>query len=194
MLRRFFYRQHIFSSQAFPIPVIIVGNISVGGNGKTPLVMHLVESLRQKGYLPGVASRGYGANNPDLKNGKEVLVDISQDVSLFGDEPWMIAACTDVPVVVGTNRVRAVEKLIQEYNCNIVVSDDGMQHYAMQRDYEICVVDGYKLFGNQFCLPAGPLRERTSRLSQVDLIVYNGTSKDSQTTYPDKSCFMQLSR
>jgi len=191
-LRRLLYKYHLLSSYRSPVPIIVAGNISVGGNGKTPLVMHLVESLKAKGFHPGVVSRGYGAKNKALKKYQQILVDISKEAQLFGDEPWMIAARTGIPVVIGTKRSQAVQYLLENHTCDIVISDDGMQHYAMQRDYEICVIDAKYLFGNQYCLPAGPLREKVARLKEVDLLVYNGLDNKPLELYADKSCIMQL--
>jgi tetraacyldisaccharide 4'-kinase len=140
-----------------PVPVVVVGNISVGGTGKTPLVIWLVERLREAGFRPGVVSRGY------KKNADEV-----------GDEPLLIIQRTSVPLVVSSNRNQAITALWQEYACDIIIADDGLQHYRMGRDVEICVVDGQRRFGNGFCLPSGPLREPVSRLETCDFIVTNG--------------------
>jgi len=192
-IRRAFYQYKLISSYRSPVPVIVVGNISVGGNGKTPLVIHLVETLRQKGFRPGVVSRGYGAQNPLLKDNQQVSVNTEKNVQLFGDEPWLIAKRTQAPVVIGANRSKAVEYLIKDYDCNIVISDDGMQHYAMQRDIEICVIDGQQLFGNRFCLPAGPLREKVSRLKSVDLLIFNGVDQKPSLNIDTPHSFMQLS-
>lgn len=159
------------------VPVIVVGNISVGGNGKTPLIIYLLEQLQKKGYQPGVVSRGYGAINPQLTKATTKQVNINKPATLYGDEPWMIANKTHCPVVIGAQRALAVKHLISNFDCDIVLSDDGLQHYAMHRDIEICVVDSSKNFGNGFCLPAGPLREPIRRLNEVDFIVYHHTEK-----------------
>ena len=174
-IRKFCYRQHCFKSSLFQVPVIVIGNITVGGNGKTPLIIHLLKEFKRKGYKPGVVSRGYGAKNPQLKKGNVLPVDISNEAKIYGDEPWMIAKKTNCPVVVGIKRALAVDYLVKEFDCNIVLSDDGLQHYNMSRDIEVCVVDTSKLFGNELCLPAGPLREPVTRLKEVDYIVYHQT-------------------
>ncbi len=189
IIRKFCYQFQCFKSSTFQVPVIIVGNISVGGNGKTPLIIYLVEEFKRKGYKPGVVSRGYGAKNPQLQLGKVLAVDISDDAAKFGDEPWMIAKKTNCPVVVGRKRDQAVKYLVKEFDCNMVLSDDGLQHYAMNRDIEICVIDSSKQFGNGLCLPAGPLREPVSRLKEVDFIVHHLTTAEKNS---DREIQMQL--
>jgi len=153
-----------------PVPLIIVGNISVGGTGKSPLVISIVQHLKELGLRPGVVSRGYRANS----NHYPVEVAVTSLGSEVGDEPLMIYKRTGVPVVVDPNRVRAVQELTSHHECDVVVSDDGLQHYALGRDIEIAVIDGVRGLGNGFCLPAGPLREPASRLEEVDLVVING--------------------
>ncbi len=149
--------------------VIIVGNISVGGAGKTPLVIWLVEQLRAAGYVPGVISRGYGGS----ERGPFEVGPLS-DPAEVGDEPALIAARTEAPMFIGRDRVAAGKALLASFpNCDVIVSDDGLQHYRLQRDFEIVVVDGATGFGNGRLLPAGPLREPLSRLQQVDSIVIN---------------------
>ena len=148
--------------------IIVVGNITVGGSGKTPLVARLCRILQHAGFKPGVISRGYGRKERDLR-----LVSPASDPAKVGDEPLLIARQTGVPVIVSPNRCKAVEKLIG-MGRNIVISDDGLQHYRLPRDLEICVVDGQRKFGNGKLLPAGPLREPLSRLETVDYVVVNG--------------------
>ena len=154
-----------------PVPVIVVGNITVGGTGKTPLVIWLVRWLRQCGLRPGVVSRGYGG-----KGNRSPLPVPPQgaDPALCGDEPVLIAARTGCPVVVCRNRVKAVRTLLRGGDVDVVVADDGLQHYALARDVEIAVVDGHRGLGNGRLLPAGPLREPAERLEQVDWVVSNG--------------------
>ena len=153
-----------------PVPVLVVGNLTVGGTGKTPFVIWLVRQLREKGFKPGVVSRGYGGRG----GRKPVSVPAaSTDPALVGDEPPIIARHTGVPVVICRNRVDAVRHLTAEHDVDIVVSDDGLQHYALARDIEIAVVDGMRGFGNGRLLPAGPLREPASRLEQVDWVIAN---------------------
>ena len=155
-----------------PVPVIVVGNISVGGTGKTPVVMALVEHLRSLGFTPGVVSRGYGGKPEHLPLG--VFADI--DVVQCGDEPMLVHLRTGCPVVVDPDRPRALRFLLSSSACDVVVSDDGLQHYPLFRDIELAVVDGQRGLGNGLCLPAGPLREPPVRLSEVDAVLLNGGS------------------
>ena len=168
VIRRKLYQLNIFTSVSAQVPVVVVGNIVVGGSGKTPLLITLCEFIKQKGYQPGVVSRGYGGNYVGLRQ-----VQKTDSAELVGDEPLMIHQRTGVPVVVAADRVAAVDALISNNQCDIIFSDDGLQHYRMQRELEVAVVDANRRFGNGFCLPAGPLREPVSRLAEVDLIVYN---------------------
>lgn len=170
-LRRFLYRRGWLSSQRFSMPVIVVGNITVGGTGKTPLTLALIDFLREQGYRPGVVSRGYGghAEYPYCLGDRSTAAE-------SGDEPLAIFRRTGIPVVVDPVRARAVSWLQQHTDCNVVLSDDGMQHYALARDIEIVVIDGARGLGNRLLLPAGPLREPLSRLQSVDFIVVNGES------------------
>lgn len=174
--RRFFYRISLFKSKKFPVPVIVVGNLTVGGVGKTPLVAWLVENYRKQGYQPGIVSRGYGGHAKQWPQ----YVTVDSDPYLVGDEPVMLAMQTNAPIVCDPNRVRAVEVLLEKYHCDIVISDDGLQHYRLQRDVEIIVVDGARRFGNAYCLPAGPLREPLSRLKQVDWVICNGEPEEGE--------------
>ncbi len=153
-----------------PVPVIVVGNISVGGTGKSPLVIALVNYLLSQGYRPGVVSRGYGGKSRHYP----LEVTSSSPADEVGDEPLMILRRTGAPVVVDPDRVAAAQYLLDQHDCDIVVSDDGLQHYALSRDIEIAVIDGARGLGNGLCLPAGPLREPPSRLADVDLVVVNG--------------------
>ena len=150
--------------------MIVVGNISVGGTGKTPLVVWLVDYLKQAGFKPGVISRGYGGKAQHWPQ----PVTTDSDPGMVGDEALLIAQRVACPVAVGSLRAQSVRYLLQHHPCNIIISDDGLQHYALQRDIEIAVVDGARRFGNGLCLPAGPLREPPSRLQQVDFIVCHG--------------------
>ena len=155
-----------------PCPVIVVGNINVGGSGKSPLVIWLAEQLKAAGYHPGIVSRGYGGKAPVYP----FAVDAQSEPAQVGDEPWMIQRRTGLPCVVDPDRPRAVQHLYDTYACDVIISDDGLQHYAMARDIEIVVLDGQRGLGNGFCLPAGPLREPASRLDSVDFVVVNGGS------------------
>lgn len=168
-LRRFCYRRGLCRQQRFDTPVIIVGNISVGGSGKTPLLILLCQWLQQRGYRPGVVSRGYGGRYREAH-----ALDENDSVADTGDEPMMIFQRTRCPVVVGADRAACVRHLLRHFDVDIVLSDDGMQHYRLGRDMEIAVVDAERGHGNGFCLPAGPLREPVRRLRQCDWVVYNG--------------------
>lgn len=161
-----------FFQQQLALPVIVVGNISVGGTGKTPLLIALVKHLQTRGWKPGVISRGYGGNAPHYP----FLLSASATVAEAGDEPLSIFQLTGCPVSVGADRV-ASGQLLQQQGCNILLSDDGLQHYRLGRALEIAVIDGQRGFGNNFCLPVGPLRESSKRLREVDLVVVNGTSE-----------------
>ena len=172
IVRRFMYRIRMFKVHQLPVPVIIVGNISVGGTGKTPLVTWLVELLRVQGYTPGIVSRGYGGKASYWP--QQVRAD--SDPRMAGDEAVLLARRTGCPMAVGPNRVDAANALLSYTDCDVIVSDDGLQHYALGRDIEIVVIDGVRRFGNQHCLPAGPLREPLRRLETVDLVVTNGVA------------------
>jgi len=171
ILRRFIYVKGWLASHGVAVPVVIVGNISVGGTGKTPLIIGLCEYLLQQGFNPGVVSRGYGASISG-----EYAVTANDDAASCGDEPVLIKQRTGCPVIIGRDRVAAAKKLMAENECDVVLSDDGMQHYRLRRDIEIAVVDDQRKFGNGFCLPAGPLRETESRLGSVDMVVHHGNS------------------
>lgn len=175
-IRRYLYRTGILNASRLPVPVVIIGNISVGGSGKTPLLISLVELLKQHGMQPGVISRGYGGKATHWP--QQVRED--SDPRIVGDEPLMIARNCHVPIAVGPDRVLAAQQLLQHHACNIILSDDGMQHYALKRDIEIAVVDGIRRYGNGYCLPAGPLREPVSRLSNVDFIIANGLAQKGE--------------
>jgi tetraacyldisaccharide 4'-kinase len=172
-LRRYLYRHGYLASYAVPVPVLVIGNITVGGTGKTPLVIYLVQALRQLGYTPGVISRGYGGKQQGAQ-----AVDANSDPQAVGDEPVLIARRTQAPIFVAKKRVLAARTLLQAHpECNILISDDGLQHYALRRDFEIAVVDGERGLGNGYLLPAGPLRESASRLSEMDAVIMNGHAK-----------------
>lgn len=159
-----------FFRTVFDVPVIVVGNLTVGGVGKTPLVIALAEHLKKRGLSVGIVSRGYGAR---LKNFPyEIKLDDVADK--VGDEPLLLAQKTNCPVVIAPKRVQAVEYLLKKHTVDVVISDDGLQHAAMGRTIEIVVIDGKRGFGNGFCLPAGPLRESVKRLKTVDFVVVNG--------------------
>ncbi len=172
-IRKWLYQKNIFPSYKLPVPVIIVGNIMVGGTGKTPLVIWLSHFLSRHGYKPAVISRGYGGkiNHPHR-------VMINDDPKQVGDEALLLARRCDCPVIVNRNRVAAAKKAIADYQCNILISDDGLQHYALERDIQIAVFDGERRVGNDLLLPAGPLREPSRRIhGRMDFIVLNGWAK-----------------
>ena len=172
-IRKQLYRIGLFSSYRAAIPVIVVGNLTVGGTGKTPLVIQLVEQLRANGYSPAVISRGYSGDAPFYPY--EVMVD--SPVSESGDEPALIVKRTNVPMVVGPNRGASIDLLLEKHSIDVIISDDGLQHLALKRDVEVCLIDDTVKSENYFLLPAGPYRERLSRLKTVDLIVHHQREK-----------------
>ncbi len=181
-LRRALYRAGILRAWKAPVPVIVVGNITAGGTGKTPLVIAVVESLARAGHRPGVVSRGYGRVPPtdaDPHGVVRVLPGVATPEH-FGDEPVLIARRTGVPVYLSPDRPAAARALLAAHpETDVLVSDDGLQHYALARDVEIAVVDGERGFGNGLPLPSGPLREPVSRLRSVDAAVVNGGNSDA---------------
>ena len=167
VLRRMAYRHGWLASVSVGVPVVIVGNITAGGSGKTPLVIWLVNWLRARGYRPGVVSRGYGGTARGC-----VAVQPDSPPAEVGDEPLLVRIKTEVPVVVGRDRVAAVRTLLARHpGVDVIVSDDGLQHYRLQRDLELAVVDAASGLGNGWPLPAGPLREPASRLESVDAVI-----------------------
>jgi tetraacyldisaccharide 4'-kinase len=168
-LRHLLYQSGILPTQKLDVPVIVVGNIVAGGTGKTPLVIWLVAYLKEKGYQPGIVSRGYKSKVKQWP--QQVRIDSNPE--LVGDEPVLLARRTNCPVAIAPNRYIAAEALIEHEQVDIIVCDDGLQHYALERDIEIAVIDGVRRHGNGRCLPAGPLREPVSRLKSVDMVVCN---------------------
>jgi tetraacyldisaccharide 4'-kinase len=169
-LRRTAYRRGWRRAVEVPVPVIVVGNVSVGGTGKTPFVIWLAEQLKQRGRKVGIVTRGYRGKGTTWPR----VVAPDSDPAEVGDEPVLLARRTRCPVVAGPDRVACVEKLLEEARVDVVLSDDGLQHYRLARAFEIAIVDGARGMGNGLCLPAGPLREPPSRLQEVDAIVVNG--------------------
>ncbi len=168
--RRFLYKIKVLKSTKLPVPVIIVGNITVGGTGKTPLTLWLANFLKEKGYKPGIISRGYGGNSEVWPQWLEDQSDPEQ----VGDEAVLMKKRSASPVAVGPERVEAAQLILEKADCNVIISDDGLQHYALERDIEIAVVDGDRRYGNGYTLPCGPLREPIERLQSVDFVVVNG--------------------
>jgi len=175
-LRRSAYRTGVFRSTRVPVPVIVVGNITVGGTGKTPLVAWLAAYLQGKGYRPGIISRGYGGAASSWP--QQVRRD--SDPAVVGDEAVLLATKTRCPMAVAPDRVAAANALLEHNDCDVILSDDGLQHYALQRDIEIAVIDGVRRFGTGFLIPAGPLREPARRLQSVDLVVVNGLGGEGE--------------
>jgi tetraacyldisaccharide 4'-kinase len=167
-VRRYAYARHLRKSTRMSAPVIVVGNLSVGGTGKTPLVCWLAERLFDLGFKPGVVTRGYGGSSRAAR-----LIVASDDPTVVGDEAVLLAQRTQARIAVGRDRPAAAQLLI-DAGCDVIVSDDGLQHYALARDCEIVVVDGERRFGNGRLLPAGPLRETEGRLRAADAVVANG--------------------
>lgn len=169
LARRLLYRIGLLKTVCLSVPVIVVGNISVGGAGKTPFVIWLVEFLREQGFTPGVVSRGYGGASLAPHS-----VSSATDPALAGDEPVLLARRLRCPVWVGADKAAVARALLRARpDCNVIVSDDGLQHYHLARDVEIAVVDGQRRHGNGLLLPAGPLREPVSRLQNVHAVVVN---------------------
>jgi tetraacyldisaccharide 4'-kinase len=170
-LRRAAYARGLCGSQQLAKPVIVVGNLTVGGSGKTPLVIWLAQQLRERGLHPGVVLRGYGGM---AATGRvPCLVTPDSDAAVVGDEALLLRLRTGVPVVVGRDRVGAAQRLIAA-GVDVIIADDGLQHLRLARDFEIAVIDGARGMGNGYLLPAGPLREPAERLARVDAVVING--------------------
>ncbi|MEE8387397.1 MAG: tetraacyldisaccharide 4'-kinase [Acidiferrobacterales bacterium] len=177
-LRRLAYQTGVLKSISVGLPVIVVGNITVGGTGKTPLVIWLADWLKTQGHRPGIVLRGYGGKSkiwPRQVQAESSAVDV-------GDEAVLLARRTACPVVAAPDRVAAARELVHHTDCTIIISDDGLQHYRLRRDYEISVVDGQRGYGNGFCLPAGPLREPAGRVKKVNLVVTNGKAEEGTLT------------
>lgn len=167
---RLLYRLGLKRAWRAPVPVVVVGNLTAGGNGKTPVVIWLVEQLQKRGIRPGVVSRGYGGKAAQYP----LLLTAETTTAEAGDEPVLIYQRTGAPVAVSPVRSDAVQALLAEHTVDIIITDDGLQHYALARDKEIVVIDGIRRFGNGWWLPAGPMRERTSRLRSIDAVIVNG--------------------
>ena len=186
-LRRLAFKFRLLKSYKVSKPVIVVGNIGVGGNGKTPVVIYLVELAKSLGLKPGVISRGYGG----IAEVYPYLLDDKSTSAQAGDEPLLIYQRCNIPVVIGADRVENAQMLVAQ-GCDVIISDDGLQHYRLQRDLNIIVVDGKRLFGNGLLLPAGPLREGQWRLKQADVLIYNGGKLSNSTTSSAEALLMNL--
>lgn len=173
-VRRRAFASGLLTRYGLPAPVIVVGNISVGGTGKTPVTLRLCELLKQHGWRPGIISRGYGVQltAPRLVNPADAATDC-------GDEPLLLAQRSGCPVVIFPDRVKAGQFLLAMTDCNIVLCDDGLQHYRLKRDLEIVLIDASRGLGNGLLLPAGPLREGRWRLSEADVVLSNGILRDA---------------
>ena len=181
-LRRLLFRCGLLAVTRLPAPVIVVGNISVGGTGKTPLVIWLARLLRERGYRPGVVCRGYGGNSRAPRNAAA-----DSDPGVVGDEAVLLARRCACPVWIGARRAAAAHALLAAHpECNAIISDDGLQHYALARDVQIALVDGARGFGNGMLLPAGPLREPLRRLAGFDALVVNGASLFPREALPPR--------
>lgn len=174
--RRLAYNLGLFKSVKVSVPVVVVGNIGIGGNGKTPLTLYLVQQLIEQGIKVGVVSRGYGSKAPYYP----YTVCEQSSAEQAGDEPLLIFQRTGVPVVIGADRIAGCESLIA-LGCEIIIADDGLQHYRLRRDLELIVVDGKRLFGNGLLLPAGPLRETQRRMNKADYVIVNGENTLTMT-------------
>lgn len=196
-LRRSLYTLGVLSSKGANIPVVVVGNIGLGGNGKTPLVLALVNDLRAKGYTPAVLSRGYGGTQTQFP----YRVNKEDPAQLVGDEPALIVQRENTLMVIDPVRARGVWFIEHNTNANVIICDDGLQHYAMKRDIELCVLDKRGV-GNGYLLPMGPLREGKWRLAKVDAVVHNlgftnireSTNSIQNTSAPEFSMSLQPMR
>lgn len=173
-IRKILYQFNILKKTKIKVPVIVVGNITVGGTGKTPFVISIANALKEAGFKPGIITRGYRGKSLEWP----IIINQHSDARLAGDEAVLIAQKTLLPVVVGPNRVEDAKKLLENFDCNLIISDDGLQHTALIRDIEIAMIDDKRGFGNGFLLPAGPLREPSSRILSVDFVVVNNGNCD----------------
>ena len=179
VIRKYLYQFDILKKYKLSVPVVIVGNITLGGTGKTSLILKIIEELKKQEIFVGVISRGYGAKK---KYPQEVFV--NSKVEDVGDEPLLLKQKFDVPIFIGKDKASVGNLLIDQYpNVQLILSDDGLQHYKLQRDYEICIIDGERGFGNNLLLPSGPLREPKTRLDECNSIIINGQNDDFDYDY-----------
>jgi tetraacyldisaccharide 4'-kinase len=176
-LKKYLYKNGFLKTIKIKVPVLIIGNITLGGTGKTPLALDLIEKFLRKGLKPAIISRGYRGSANNITEVFEF-----SDVSAVGDEALLIKTKTKskIPVFIGKDRVSVAKILLKKYpETSIIISDDGLQHHRLARDYEIIVVDSQRQFGNGLIFPAGPMREGISKLKQVDAVVYKGANSNS---------------
>lgn len=166
-LKILFYNIGILTKWKAPLPIIIIGNITVGGNGKTPFVIWLAKQIKSNGYKVGIISRGYSSKSKTFPK----IITKKTPIEESGDEAYLIYKKTKVPVVISPNRIKAIKTLLKHNKIDIIISDDGLQHIKLKRNYEIVLIDGINRFGNNFLLPAGPLREFKQKLKKVNLII-----------------------
>ncbi|HEV2213602.1 MAG TPA: tetraacyldisaccharide 4'-kinase [Gammaproteobacteria bacterium] len=178
-LRRFAYRSTLLGTASLPVPVLVVGNITVGGTGKTPFVLWLAEALLEQGRRPGIVTRGYGGQAQRWPQ----VVDAGSEASVVGDEAVLLASRSGLPVAAGPDRVAAARLLLEKHSADIIISDDGLQHYRLARVLEIALLDAERGLGNGWLLPAGPLREPSGRLNSVDIVVLK-QSADAAFSWP----------
>jgi len=183
ILRKYCYDHNIFAKYRAAVPVIIVGNLTVGGTGKTPLVIYLAHMLAANGYRPGIVSRGYKGQVKSV-----IMVSPHSNPKVVSDEAVLLANRSQCPVMVSKKRAVGVQQLIQHNKVNVIICDDGLQHYGLQRDIEIAVIDGVRMFGNGYSLPMGPLREPETRLESVDLIVVSGKPRSDRELAMELVC------
>lgn len=186
-LRRLSYRLGWSHAVELPVPVVVIGNITAGGSGKTPLALYLVQELSKRGWRPGVVSRGYGGSFTGVE-----AVTAASDAARIGDEPLLMVLRAGCPVFVGRDRVSAARALLAAHpECNILVADDGLQHLRLARDVEIVVMDARGI-GNGWPLPAGPLRECPARIAEADALVLNGNVPVPRKARPQQVFRMRL--
>ena len=176
-LRKLLYKYQILKTHKFEVPIIIVGNLTIGGTGKTPMVYYLANYFKTCGLKPAVVMRGYRSK----KRSTSHIVSKDSDPKIFGDEPVMLANNLECPVVIGKDRVQTIKLLLNKYSVDIIICDDGLQHYKLKRDLEILMIDGERYLGNLHCLPLGPLRESLSKINKVDIIMVTKIPNDHDT-------------
>ena len=175
ILKKYLYKKGFLTTIKIKVPVLIIGNITLGGTGKTPLALNIIENFLKEGLKPAFISRGYGGSANNIKEVFEF-----SNVRAVGDEALLIKSKSKIPVFIGKDRANVARILLKKYpETSIIISDDGLQHHRLERDYEIIVVDSQRQFGNGLIFPAGPLREGISRLKQVDAVVYKGVNNNS---------------